>query len=79
LKEKPLPSSNVVVFVFLEGEGVPVWRPVIAVPLGQDKFQLADQKIENEKWQFPPGSVVRCEHRHHSGEITLVAVELASN
>jgi hypothetical protein len=69
----------VTVYMPLEEEGTPVWRPVAARPVGGDVFELADQAVpEEEIWRFPPGSRVRCERRvFASGEQGLAVVALA--
>ena len=64
------------IYVSMLGEGTPVWRPVPAIDLGADVFQLADaQTPTDERWQFNPGDRVRCDRRSLSGgSPVLVAV-----
>jgi hypothetical protein len=67
------------VYVKLLNEGTVVFRPAQAEPIGQNAVRLltvADYDRRDEEWEFPPGSVVRCESRVLAGEKTLVAVEL---
>ena len=64
-------SENVEVFVYLENEGVDVWRPTSAENLGGDRYLLHatpgyDPELEN--WEFTPGSVVVCQMRQFQGE-----------
>jgi hypothetical protein len=66
------------IYVALLNEGVDVWRPVQARPLGQDLFRIigVDADVSDESWQFPAGAVVRCEMKAFSGtEAGLAAVE----
>lgn len=66
------------IYVALLNEGVDVWRPVQARPLGHGLFRIVgvDADVSDECWQFPAGAVVRCEDRVFSeGEVRLTAVE----
>ena len=66
------------IYVELLDEGVDVWRPVDAEPLGDGRYRLLgapDYDPEIETWVFPPGTVVQCEARYLSGGPALVAVE----
>ena len=44
----------------LVGEGTECWRPVRAVPTGDDIFEITDKIPEDESWAFSPYSRVRC-------------------
>ena len=62
----------------LLAEGTSVWRPVRAEPLADSAFRIvADQPYDtdDERWKFPPGSVVRCRPQSLSGGIFLTAFE----
>ena len=64
--------------VALLDEGTVVSRPVQAVRVGQDLFQILESVSvpEGETWQFQPGAVVRCEPRVFAGgESGLFAFE----
>jgi hypothetical protein len=66
------------IYVALLNEGVDVWRPVQARPLGQGLFRIVglDADVSDEAWQFPAGAVVRCEMKTFSGtQVGLTAVE----
>jgi hypothetical protein len=66
------------IYVALLNEGVDVWRPVQARPLGTDLFRIVgvDADVRDESWQFPAGAIVRCETRQFSGnQVGLTAVE----
>jgi hypothetical protein len=66
------------VYVPLLNEGVEVWRPVEAEPLGDGLFRLIAPRgydPEIETWAFLPGAVVRCLQRNLSEGPALVAVE----
>jgi hypothetical protein len=75
LRERPSTTGQTI-YVELIDEGVDVWRPVEATPEADDTFRLPDEAPDGEAWQFPPGSIVRCELRQLAGGETLVAVEL---
>ena len=65
------------IFVRLLGEGTEVSRPTEALVLGDGLFKILpipNYDPEDEVWEFPPGSVVRCKTlRDHSGEYLLAA------
>jgi hypothetical protein len=48
------------IYMPLVGEGTECWRPVRAVPLGDDVFEVIDRIPESESWDFAPFSRVRC-------------------
>ncbi|WP_396590306.1 hypothetical protein [Allomuricauda sp. R78024] len=67
-----------IVYIKLLDDGTPVWRPTIGVRLENGIYKI--QKTENydsldEKWEFKPGSVVRCKFINISGESCLTATE----
>jgi hypothetical protein len=54
------------IYVALLDEGTAVWRPVSALKIDQNTYvilQPDDYDAEDEKWEFPPGSVVVVEER----------------
>jgi hypothetical protein len=54
------------IYVSLLDEGVDVRRPVPALPVGDDTYvilQPDDYDPADERWEFPPGSVVVVEQR----------------
>ena len=68
---------DMIVYVKLLEEGTDVWRPTEAQPMDKDLFRLlptADYRLCDEQWEFPPGSIVRCEKRVLSGDEVCVAV-----
>lgn len=73
----------VVLFVALLDEGTDVWRPVQARELGRGRFRIigAQADTRDERWQFPPGSIVNCEQRRFadgsSGRVAIDLVEQA--
>jgi hypothetical protein len=72
--------SGTRVYVRLLNEGVDVWRPVDALWLRCDVYQLSAQrqKPEDEEWEFGPGEFVRCRERTFSnGTAGLIAFERA--
>jgi hypothetical protein len=54
------------VYIRLLNEGVDVWRPVEATP-DAGAFRLPDLNLQDEEWEFPPGSLVKCKRRVFSG------------
>jgi hypothetical protein len=69
--------SPVTIYVYLLGEGTDVWRPVEAVHLGHDRYQITSVHADSsdEHWQFSTGDIVRCSIRILSGGPALVAHE----
>lgn len=69
--------TRITIYVSLLGEGTPVYRPTEAVRLANGLYQLlptGDYDPEDEKWEFPPGSVVRAEKREGRDGECLIAV-----
>jgi hypothetical protein len=67
-------TADCTIYVYLLDEGVNVWRPVAAQPLGADLYRLEGSVPADESWQFQPGTVVRCQERLLSEGPRLVAV-----
>ena len=77
LREEDGPSSQPqTVYVELLEETVPVWRPVAALPEGNGVYRLPSEMPADERWEFPPGSLVRCESRtlEHGDCLAAIAV-----
>jgi hypothetical protein len=71
-------SIRVKLFVYLLAEGTDVWRPTEAVSVGDGLFKILptpEYDPEDEVWEFPPGSVVRCETRQGDSGEYIVAVK----
>ena len=67
-------SGTETVHVRLLDECVEVWRPVLAVALGEDVYCVAEQPIpETEHWEFNPGDEVVTRPRG-TGEEAFLAV-----
>lgn len=69
------------IYVYLENEGVDVWRPVKAERLRADVYRIVslNEDPDDEQWQFKTGDVVRCESKLFSeGKTGSVAVERLS-
>jgi len=62
----------------LLAEGTDVWRPVAAARRADGLFEIVSRNDdpESEAWEFPSGSLVRCELRQLSGGPRLVALGL---
>ena len=62
----------------LIGEGTECWRPVRAVQVGADIFEVTDEIPENESWAFAPFSRVRCRDKVFAdGQTGLTVFEYA--
>jgi len=71
-------TGRVVIFVRLLDEGTNVLRPVDALHLGNGLFKIMatpNYDPEDEKWEHPPGSVVRTERRRNQTGEYLLAVK----
>lgn len=71
-------TSPVDVYVRLLNEGTEVSRPTRALDLGNGLFRILatpDYSPDDETWEFPPGSIVKCERRRDSSGEYLIAVK----
>ncbi len=67
-----------VIYMPLLGEGTDCWRPVRAVQVAQDLFEVVDQISPGESWAFAPRSRLRCrKHAFSIGDFGLIAFEYA--
>jgi hypothetical protein len=74
-------SSTRTIYVELLDEGTTVVRPTQGEALAGDVYRLLptpDYDPDDEHWEFPPGSVVRCVKEIRDGEEVLVAHELVT-
>ena len=74
------PAQTTTVYVFLPDEAVDVWRPVSAEHIRDDVYRLLGEAPdpEIEKWEFPPGQLVRCRQQQLFEGQFLVAYEATS-
>ena len=63
------------VYVRLEDEGTDGWRPVDAVKKNDGVFQIISAQPEDESWEFPSGSQVKCQKQRFQNGEALVAYE----
>lgn len=72
-------SERDTIYVALLDEGIDVWRPVEAERLSADTYLIVDQDYEPEveRWEFEPGTIVRCRKEKRDGRHILVATEAA--
>jgi hypothetical protein len=70
-------SKRDTIYVALLDEGIDVWRPVEARKLSPDTYLIVDQDYDRaiERWEFEPGTVVRCRKERRDGREILVATE----
>ena len=64
------------IYIRLLDEGTDVFRPTAAEPVEGGLFRVLptpNYDPEDEVWEFPPGSVVRCETKELEGEGVQVA------
>ena len=68
-------SRKIPIYVRLTNESVEVWRPVEAIHLDENRYQIIrDQSIpEDEKWEFAPGDIVEVTVRSFEGEARKMA------
>jgi hypothetical protein len=57
-----------VIYMPLVEEGTDCWRPVRAVRIAEDIFEIIDQIPSDESWKFAPASRVRCRNRIFGGD-----------
>jgi hypothetical protein len=70
-------SSTEIVHVQLLSEGTVCFRPVPAMHLGGNVFQLGHPDWYDpvdEEWEFLPGAIVECEVRGGESESIVVAI-----
>jgi hypothetical protein len=72
-------SERDTIYVALLDEGIDVWRPVEAERLARAPYLIVDQNYDRgiERWEFEPGTVVRCRKENRDGRLLLVATEVA--
>lgn len=72
-------SNTRTIYVPLLDEGTPVVRQTEGESLGQNLYRVmatSNYDPDDEHWEFPPGSVVRCVVEAKGGQEILVAREL---
>ena len=65
------------IFIPLLHEGVNVLRPTFGEELSEDIFKVLPidkYDSEDEDWEYPPGSIVKCEKQIKNGKVLLVAI-----
>ena len=76
----PIQAELKEIFVRLHGEGDDAWRPTMGLELAPSLFKLLTVEgydPESEKWEFRPGSIVKCEPREIDGNEVLAAISEA--
>ena len=74
--EKISNTETDVIYIPLLNEGTSVFRPAEGLRLGKNIFKvLATEEYdpEDEEWEFPPETLVRCETEFRNGEKLLIA------
>ncbi len=75
---KAILSNSIEIYIQLLGDEEGTLRPTQAIPLGNDLFQVlpaSDYEQADETWEFPPGSIVRCESTTFRDRVFLKAIE----
>lgn len=70
------------IYIQLLGEGTIVYRPVPAIEIGENIFQLKGEEIydpDDEEWEFLPGTKVKVKQKELEGENVLVAIGKKDN
>lgn len=64
-------DESVTIYVYLLGEGIDVWTPVQAVPLGDGIYEIVsdNSSVVDEDWEFQKGDKVFCEWQYKDGGI----------
>lgn len=68
------------IYISLINEGSSTWRPVQAIKLEENLFEIpaSTETAEDEEWEFKPGTKVKCkEHTFTDGQAGLIAYEKA--
>lgn len=71
-------EATVVVYVELLDEGTTCIRPTRGIPSGKGAYRLLatpGYDPRDERWVFPPGTMVQCKHETWEGQDVLVARE----
>jgi hypothetical protein len=74
-------TQRSVIYIQLLDEGVDVWRPTEGEMVAEMVFKVLPTENydpEDEHWEFPPGTIVRCEKQikwDRGANEVLVAVE----
>jgi len=66
------------IYINLLEEGTTVYRPVEAIKLDDNIYQILGEDIycpEDETWEFLPGEIVKAEYRKLSDGLFLVAIK----
>lgn len=77
---EPFGETMNTIYVRLLNDGADRWTPVLArelAPLIYEVIGVAGDDTVDDKWEFAPGTIVRCEERTVSGESRRVAVARA--
>jgi hypothetical protein len=67
------------IYIPLVDEGTDVLRPVNAVRLDQQLYQILlteEYDSDDEKWKFPPGTIVRCREEIRAQTAIILAVDM---
>jgi hypothetical protein len=65
------------IYIQLLEEGTKVFRPVPAIELEKNIYEVKGQDIydpEDEVWEFKPGTYVVVEEQKFDGDLVLVAI-----
>jgi hypothetical protein len=74
-------TNTMVIYIQLLDEGTIVYRPTLGEMLKENIFKVLPTEHydpSDEVWEFPPGTLVRCEYKNLSHGKVLVAKEAVS-
>lgn len=74
-------ADTTLVYIHLLNEGTDVWRPTQGIALGEDIYEILptpEYDSDDENWEFPPGSLVKCVKQTKDDHQILVATSLAT-
>lgn len=70
------------IYIKLLGEGTIVYRPVPAIEIGKNIYQLKGEEIfdpDDEEWEFLPGTKVKVKQKKLEGKKVLLAISKNDN
>ena len=68
----------VTIYISLMNEGTSCWRPIQAIEIGENTFEIPLDIVvpEDEEWEFKPGARVKCRDKQfQDGTTGLIAYE----
>ena len=76
----PIQAELKEIYIHLPGDGDDSWHPTMGLEIAPMLFKILTVEgydPDSEKWEFRPGSIVKCELREIDGSEVLAAVSEA--